>query len=488
MSTEITELDPRHAVTSNDTKISRLVVAPLVSVDQPSLEPRLELAEAIDAIDPVTWDVTLRAGVRFPDGTEMTAADVLYTFQSILEPAQKSFARRTFEERLVRLEALDARRIRFHLKQPLATFVTDLDFGIVSKAAAERVGGRWPGGECVGAGPFQVVRVRPGTVELARNPYYVHGAPSMRRLVVRTVRDPNTQLISLVGGSADLAQNTVRLDLLGDVQRRSELRVATGQSAILTYMLLNHEDPILKDVRVRRAIAHALDRESLVRAKFGGHAVLATGLLAPSHWAYANGVRRYGYDSDAARRLLDEAGYPDPDGQGGRSRFSLTYKTSSDPFRVGVARLIAERLGDVGIAVEVRPFEFSTFFADVKRGSYQLATMQTSEIVEPDMYFTYFHSSRIPSQDLPDGGNRWRYRSELADQLMEQGRRTLARPERYAIYARLQNLMAEDLPVIPLWHEDNVAVTRASVHGYQVLPNARLSSLAQVQKREAEPR
>jgi peptide/nickel transport system substrate-binding protein len=482
MSTDITELDPRYAVTSNDTKISRLVAAPLVSVDQPTLEPRLELAQAVDAVDPLTWDVTLRPGVRFPDGTEMTSADVVYTFESILDPAQKSFARRTFEERLTRIEALGARRIRFHLKQPLATFRTDLDFGIVSERAARAVGGRWSGGECVGAGAYRVVRLRPGSVELARNPHYVGGAPPIERLVVRTVRDPNTQLISLVGGSADIAQNTVRLDLLADVQAKSDLRVQVGRSAILTYMLFNNEDAILKDVRVRRAMAYALDRELLLRAKFGGYAVLATGLLPPSHWAYTKEVPRYGYDPQAARRLLDEAGYPDPDGPGGRPRFSLTYKTSADPFRVGVARLIAERLGEVGIAVEVRPFEFSTFFADVKKGNFQMATMQTSEIVEPDMYFAYFHSSRIPSKDLPDGGNRWRYRSELADRLMEEGRRTLPRPERHAIYARLQHLLAEDLPVVPLWHEDNVAVTSPVLQGYQVLPNARLSSLAQVHK------
>jgi peptide/nickel transport system substrate-binding protein len=483
MDAEITELDPRWALNANDTKISRLVAAGLVAVDQPTREPRPDLAEEIVRIDDTTWEVTLRADARFSDGTAVTAEDVVYTFQSILDPGMKSFMRKSWEERLAGVEGVDARRVRFRLKQPLATFLTDIDMGIVQARGARAEGGRWPGGLVVGAGPFRVVALSPGQeVVLERNPHYHGGAPPMQRVQVKTVRDGNSRLLVLVGGSADLTQNTVRPDLVDEV-RKHRLNVLTAPSAILTYLMFHNEDPVLADPRVRRAIAHAIDREKIIRAKMGGHAVPATGLLPPGHWAYEAAVDHYPYDPERARALLDEAGYPDPDGPGGRPRLTLSYKCSTDPFRVSIARIIAQELDAVGIAVELRSFEFATFFSDVKQGNYQLAQMQTSEIVEPDMHFLYFHSSRIPSQEQPDLHNRWRYRSAELDRLVEAGRRELDRNRRRAIYADAQRLIARDLPIFPLWHEDNIALVNVDLEGYQVLPNARLSALSKVWKR-----
>ena len=108
--------------------------------------------------------------------------------------------------------------------------------------------------------------------------------------------------------------------------------------------------------------------------------------------------------------------------------------------------------------------------------------MQTAEVVEPDTYFAYFHSSRIPTTANPDVGNRWRYRSAEIDRLLEAGRHELDRAKRLAIYGDVQRRLAEDLPVIPLWHEDNVALVNRDVVDYVVLPNARLSGLARVGK------
>src|SRR5262249_2514054 len=136
---QVRELDPRYVATNHETKISRLVATPLVSIDQPTLEPLLVLAAAVERVDPLTWDVTLRDGPRFPDGAPVTSADVVYTFESTLRDP-KSQAHRLFLDRFSSVEALDARRARFHLKEPLATFVTDLDYGIVSRAAAEAGG------------------------------------------------------------------------------------------------------------------------------------------------------------------------------------------------------------------------------------------------------------------------------------------------------------------------------------------------------------
>jgi len=245
---------------------------------------------------------------------------------------------------------------------------------------------------------------------------------------------------------------------------------------------MNNDDPVLADRRVRQAIALALDRPAIIAAKLGGLAVPATGLLSPQHWAYSGDVPRYDHDPARARQLLDEAGLRDPDGDGPAPRLRLVYKTSADAFRVAIARVIAAQLAEVGIAVELRSFEFATFFADVKRGAYQLASMQTTDITEPDFYFMYFHSSWIPSAPRFEGFNRWRYRSAVVDRLTTEGRQELDRDRRRRIYAEVQRQVAEDVPIVPLWHEDNVVLSSADVRGYTLTPNARLTGLRSLSK------
>jgi peptide/nickel transport system substrate-binding protein len=480
----INELDPRFALGSGDVKLSRLIVPGLTALDPSTLEPRPELAERIEQRDELTWDVLLRAGLRFSDGASLTSEDVVYTFASTLDPATGSLYRQNFGERFTRVEALDARRVRFHLVKPLATFLTDLEYGIVSaRAARQHERGRFPGNRVIGAGPFRVERFDTDRLVLARNANY-HGAPArMPRVEIRTVRDANARALMLVGGSADLAQNAIRLDLVDAVAERARVDAASGPSAILSYLMMQGEDPVLRDVRVRQAIAHAIDRERVIAVKLGGRAVLATGLLPPTHWAYEPDVARYDYDPGRSQALLDEAGYRDPDGPGGAPRLRLTYKTSADQFRLALARIIASQLGEVGIEVEVRAFEFGTFFADVKRGNYQLATMQTTAITEPDFYYAYFHSSRIPSPEKQDLNNRWRYRNPRVDALTEAGRATADRARRLAAYREVQQILAREVPVIPLWHEDNVAIYNVDVEGYVILPNAGVNGLATAFKR-----
>jgi peptide/nickel transport system substrate-binding protein len=473
-------LDPRYTQTNYDTKFSRLVAIGLVAIDTPDLSPRLELAERIELVDETTWDITVRADARFSDGTPVTAADVAWTYETMIGPGADSVYAKAFRERFTRIEALDERRVRFHLVAPLATFMTDVDQGIVARHAAG-ADGKFPGGRVIGAGPYRMVSLGSRRLVLEANPHYHGGAPRTPRLDVRTVRDAAARIIMLVGGSADLAQNTVRLDLIDDVAEQDRVAVSAGPSAILSYLMMNNDDPVLGDVRVRRAIAHAIDREAIVAAKFSGRAVLATSLVPPGHWVHEPEVTRYAYDPARARALLDEAGYPDPPGPAPRLR--LIYKTSADQFRVAVARVIAAQLGRIGIEVEVRAFEFGTFFADIKKGQYQIATMQTTEISEPDFYRTYFHSGRIPTPADPNAQNRWRYRNPRVDELTERGRRVIDLAQRRRIYGEVQRILADDVPIVPLWHEDNVVLAHRDLTGYRILPSARFDGLVTVEKR-----
>jgi peptide/nickel transport system substrate-binding protein len=494
----MTTADPRFAINNHDSKLTRLVGTGLTAVDTQDLVPRLDLATKMEPTEvtiplpfktpvpvkigdavvitlwvtvvPVVqpaWDVTLRADAKFSDGSPVLGEDVAYTYSSVLDPKSSSLHHKGFTERWWSVTATGPHSVRMILKQPLATLMSDVDFAIVSK----RTG--------LGAGPYVLRELNASHAELVTNKHYYGKPPKTPYLEFKFVRDAAARLLMLVGGSADLLQNAVRLDLVSEIMTRPRVHLESAPSVILTYLMMNNDDPLLKDRRVREAIALAIDRRALVDAKFGGRARLANGLLPEIHWAYADDLPSRDRDLPRARQLLDEAGFkPNQNGV----RMSLVYKTSSDAFRLSIARIIAAQLGDAGIAVEVRSFEFATFFADVKKGIYQIASMQSAELNEPDYYYFYFHSSRVPDAGNPDGGNRWRYRSPELDRLAERGRQEVDLVKRKAIYRDAQHVVWRDIPIVPLWHEDNVVLTNIELQGYQLTPNARYSGLVNVEK------
>jgi peptide/nickel transport system substrate-binding protein len=471
----ISTADPRYAISNYDGTMSRLVAPGLFAMDTPTMQPRFDLATAMNRVDDLTWDVTVRDDARFSDGNPVRAEDVASTFRSVYDEHSDSLSHKPFVERYRFVEAIGPHTVRFHLNAPLATLASDLEFGIVSFHDG---GTRLPDGKVVGAGPYVLRELTSTAAYLDANPYYFGPKPKLAHVEIRFVRDAAARILMLVGGSLDLIQNGVRLDLISEIAERSRVRVEAAPSVVLTYLMMNNDDPVLKDVRVRKAIAYALDRPAIIDAKYEGRAVLATGLLPPSHWAYSGDVPRYPHDPARARRLLAEAGHP---------HLHLVYKTSSEAFRVSVARVIAAQLGEVGIEVEVRSFEFATFFADIKKGNYQLASMQTTPITGPDYYYAYFNSTRIPSAKDPDANNRWRYHNDDVDRWTYEGRHELDVGRQNSIYAAVQRQIAEDVPIVPLWHEHNIVLTNSSVLGYRIIPTARLNGLLGVERRLGPP-
>jgi peptide/nickel transport system substrate-binding protein len=230
----------------------------------------------------------------------------------------------------------------------------------------------------------------------------------------------------------------------------------------------------LSDVRVRRAIAHAIDRDLLVRAKYHGLARVTESWIPQEHWAAVQGLPALTFDPDRAKALLDEAGFPDPPGDA--PRMSLVLRTTSERFRQSVARAIAAMLRDVGVEVDVRPSEAATLISDLNRGRFEITLLQVPEVIEPHVLSWFFDSSRIPGPDS-EGANRWRYANGALDALFEHGRTRIERAERQAAYEEVQRVLARDLPVLPLWQPDTVAVVRSG-STFEVPRDGRFGTLA----------
>lgn len=232
----------------------------------------------------------------------------------------------------------------------------------------------------------------------------------------------------------------------------------------MTYLALNCRDPILQDVRVRRALAYAIDRRPMVQYLWQNFVRPAFSVLPPESWAYNPDVPQYNYDPARARSLLDEAGYPAVNGV----RFHLTMKTSTEESPRLIASVLQQQLREVGIVLDIRTFEFATFFADVTHASFQMYSLRwVGANEDPDIFEYVFHSSKFP----PHGANRTFYSNPRLDTLIDKARSELDQNARKQLYAEIQMIVAQDVPYINLWYLDNVVVHSKRVTGIALNPS-----------------
>ena len=277
------------------------------------------------------------------------------------------------------------------------------------------------------------------------------------------VPDATTRALELRKGSADATINALTPDTVNTLQRDPSLAVERAPGTVLAYLGFNLRDPILKDVRVRQAIAYALDRRPMIEYLWRGQAQLARSVLPPQSWAYNGNVPTYNHDPGKARELLDAAGYPAIDGV----RFHLTMKTSTDENTRLMVAVMQQQLRAVGIVLDIRSFEFATFFSDVTRGAFQLYGLRwIGGNEDPDIFEYAFDSAKFP----PNGANRGFYSNPKVDALIDRARREVDPAVRKPLYAELQLILARELPYIDLWYLDNVVVHNKRVVNLKLNP------------------
>lgn len=466
------QLDPRFVGDPYGLKVSRLLFASLVTIDPDTLAPVPDLAESITPESDTRYRVRLRRGLRFSDGSPLTAADVRATFEGVVDEALGSRYAQSYR-RIAHIETPDPRTVVFTLDAAHATFITDLELPVMRAADARRQVAQLGGPAPIGAGPYVLSRRGRGDMRLSANPHWHGGRPRHPEVRFLVIRDDNTRAMRLRAGAGDLAQVAVPPLLLPLFDDDPQFVIRTAPGIGTTYLGFHTEAQPLDDVRVRRAIALAIDREALIEAELGGRATLAESWIPVGHWA-ATPIPQRPRDLAEARRLLDAAQLPDPPGP--RPRARLTLRVSTDRARVSIARAIAAMLREVGLEVEVRSSETATLIADLNRGQFQMTFLQVPEVIEPHVLSWFFASDRIPGAGR-SGANRWRIRSPALDEALERGRRHHERAIRVDAYRTAQHILAEQLPVVPLWQEHVTVVARTGVH-YPVPRDGRFSHLA----------
>jgi peptide/nickel transport system substrate-binding protein len=455
-----TNLDPRVGLDGSSERIDNLIFDDLLTRGD-NLDVAPGLAERWENPDPLTYVFHLHHGVTFHDGRSLTSRDVKWTFDTLLQGKVRSTKAAVY--RFVdRIDTPDDFTVAFHMKEPSATLLWNLSDGAIG--IVPYGSGNEMSTHPIGSGPFKFVTAETDKeVVIERNQNYWGDKAKLARVRFAVVPDATTRALELRKGSADAEINELTPDTVAALEHNPSLAVERAPGTVLAYLGFNLRDSILKDVRVRQAIAFALDRRPMIEYLWHGEAQPARSLLPPQSWAYNGGIPAYDHDPGKARELLDAAGYPAVNGV----RFHITMKTSTDENTRLMVAVIQQQLREVGIALDIRSFEFGTFFADVTHGLFQLYGLRwIGGNEDPDIFEYAFHSAKFP----PNGANRGFYSNPKIDALIDQARREVDPRVRKPIYAEVQRILAEEVPSINLWYLDNVLVHNKRVRNLQLNP------------------
>jgi peptide/nickel transport system substrate-binding protein len=455
-------LDPRIGTDAQSERIGELIFEGLVQRNEAfELEPRL--AESWTIPDPLTYVFHLRHDVRFHDGRPMTSADVKWTLDSLLSGKIRS-AKTSAYRYVDRVDAPDDFTLVIRLKEPFAALLWNLSdgaLGVVPKGSGEELA-RHP----IGTGPFEVVSETPDReVLIKRNENYWGKRAGLARVRFNVVPDATTRALELRKGSADVEINALPGDMVTTLAQQPQLIVQRAPGTSYQYLAMNLRDPILKNMQVRQALAYGIDRSPLIHYLWRDMARPADSILPPQHWAYDAGAQQYPHDAAKARHLLDMAGYP-PDASG--IRFHLVMKTSTDETARLLSAVLQQQLRDVGIALDIRSYEFATFYADVVKGAFQLYSLRWvgGSNQDPDVFENVFDTASF----APKRANRGYYSNPEVDRLIAEGRRSVDEKERLTAYVALQEIVNRELPYVHLWWSDNVLVRTRRLENVRLTP------------------
>lgn len=428
-------LDPRRGRITPDRRLTTLIYSSLVRATAQGIVP--DLAERWETPTPTTYIFHIRRGVRFHDGTELSADDVKYTYDTIRDPAFGSPDLSTF--RVIRNISTNGKyEVRFDLAAPFAPFLSELIRGIVPKAYAEanpaNVNLR-----PIGSGPFRFVEWIPNTrIVLEANRDYYGGAPKIMRLTLLPIPDTIVRMLQLETGEIDavfsFAPSTQILRAIAS--KKYNVYEVTGSTA--NFIQLNLNRPPLNDRRVRQAIAYAIDRKQIARFIYLGLSAPGSSPVLPSSPFYERDTDPMAYDEQRARTLLKEAGL-----EGG---FTVELEPVADLERQQYSEIIQRQLAKVGIDVVLKPREAATIVRDWVTANYDMITFGLGNAPDPDsILYRRFHSSQVP----PNGVNAG-YRNAEVDRLLDQARATLDQTSRKQLYSQAQKIIVSDVPIIIL--------------------------------------
>lgn len=477
-------LDPAHESDGESFKICDNLYEGLVrfSDEGTAVEPALATSWSTSP-DGREWIFYLRSDVRFHCGDPLDAAAVEYTLArqwGTADPPHEDngvggpypfWGYLGMDEALDSIEVLGPTSIRFRLKEPNAPFLANLacNFAaIVCPRDAHERGHEFFRNPC-GTGPYRFVEWRRAEqIELERFEGYWDFPPYLDRIVFRSIPENSTRFFELLSGGIHLMDG-IPPDDVAAIRKNRNLKLMGEPGMNVAYLAMNLDHEPFGNTLVRRAVAHAIDKEAIVSGLYAGLADVALGPVPPNVFGAHPDPDDYAFDQDLARELLAQAGYP----QG----FETTLWTMSGPRPymtqpLRVAQVIQSDLAAVGIHARIVSYEWGTYLGRVHRGHHDMALLGwQADNGDPDNFlFVHFDKSAA----VPPAGNIAFYRNERVHELLVAGQQTVDPEARLPIYAEVQELIHRDAPWVSLVHTMELAAMRREVNGYRLHPTGRV--------------
>ena len=470
-------LDPALEVDGESFKVCDNIYDALLQYksDSTDLEPALATHWESSA-DGLTWTFHLRKGVKFHDGTPFNAEAVLFSLNRQHEethPFHKGSGVYNYwidtglAQIVDKITAVDEFTVQIRLKTAYAPFIYTIaitPFSIVSPTAVQKWGADFTN-HPVGTGPFKFVRWdRNDKIVLEANETYWGGRPLLDRVIFRSIPDNSVRLIALQDGSL----HTMEFPNPDDLQRirddaRLELITQSGMS--IGYLAMNMDKEPFDNLKVRRAINHAINKTVIIEHLYQGMGIPAKNPIPPTLWSYDDSIEDYAYDPELAKKLLAEAGYPDGFET---TLWALPVPRPYIPDGRALAEVIQSELRNVGIRTDIETYEWSTYLEKTKNGEHDMAMLGWSaDLGDPDNFFYYLLSKSAAKKPA---GNIAFYRSDAMQDVLERARSITDRDKRVTLYKEAQAIFHTDVPWVPLAHAQQILVINKKVKNLKLHP------------------
>ena len=459
MANQPSGFDPRYATDATSARINQLLYQSLVRLDQNG-RAKPELA-SWQMLSPRHFRFHLIDKTVFHHGKALDMADVQATYQSVLHGSKISPHRASFSH-VQSIHLIDKDTLDFYLARDDILFPALLTLGILPADLLQK---HHPfHTQPVGSGVFRFIAwPEPQKVVLQRN-------KDGQRFELLTVKDPTVRILKLMHGEIDLLQNNLQTDQVRYLKGYPGMRYMEGPGSTYSYIGMNLADPLLSRRNIRRAIAYALNRRQIIHHFLSDNAELAYGFFPSYHWLATSKQLAWDYQPQRAKQLLKQEGYDQ------NYPLRLSFKTSNNPFSIRKATIFQYQLQQVGIKLKIQSYDWGTFYADIKKGRFQLYSLDWVGVNAPDIYRYVFHSGSIP----PTGANRGRLQDNSVDQLIEQAEQALRIDQKQQLYRQLQQRVRDQLVYIPLWYMRQFAFFSGRIQGYQLYPDGSYQGLEQV--------
>ncbi len=479
-------LDLAQATDGESIKAGIQMLENLVIFGQDSMNVQPQLAESWTVSDDgLTWTFILRQGVTFHDGTPFNAQAVYDSFARIIDKTHPLYGYGKWRYlslslgQVERIDIIDDYTIALKTKKPYAPLLNNLALWlcpILSPTAMAEYKdqiGRHP----VGTGPFKFVKwVKDDQIVMERFDDYWGQKARVDKIILKSIPEPSARLMALQSGTVDIADD-LDPDSITMVKKNPNLAVIQRPSVNVGYLALNTEKPALKDVRVRQAINHAIDKDTLIQAIFQGMAIPAKNPFAPSIWGYNDAIQPYDYNPDKAKKLLAEAGF---DKSQTLELWAMPVSRAYMPEPVKTAELIQAYLAAVGIDARIVRMDWGAYLKKTANGEHDMCMLGwLGGNADPDNFLYGLLSA--DTAKTPGAANVALWKNAEFTDLCVQAQKLFDKEQRIQRYLKAQELFHQDAPWVPLAHTTIVRCYNKRLHDVPLRPNG-LNSFQMVYK------